>query len=232
MTDPPNAGSRFVDLVAVLDRLRSPGGCPWDARQTHASLVEYLIEESYEVVEAIDAADQTALCEELGDLLLQVVFHARIASEAAGFTIDDVTDGITEKLIRRHPHVFADATADTAEQVEADWHARKAMEKGRSSVTDGIPAELPALMKAGKLQTRSAALQAHLPELRQQADARSLVDQLTDESELGEVLLAIVEACRQRGWDAESALRRAVSKRAVQIRDYETTVSAAPSSSR
>lgn len=210
-----------MDLVAVLDRLRSPGGCPWDARQTHESLVEYLIEESYEVVEAIDAQDSAALREELGDLLLQVVFHARIASEQAGFTIDDVADGITEKLIRRHPHVFADATAESAEQVEADWHARKAKEKGRASVTDGIPAQLPALLKAGKLQARSMALQDQLPALRQQAAARSVFTGLSDESDLGWLLLAVVEECRQRGWDAEGALRRAVTKRADQIRDHE-----------
>ena len=227
MTDPPIAGSRFVDLVAVLDRLRSPGGCPWDERQTHQSLVEYLVEESYEVVEAIDAQDQTALREELGDLLLQVVFHARIASEDANFTIDDVADGITEKLIRRHPHVFGDATAESAEQVEADWHARKAREKGRTSVTDGIPAQLPALMKAGKLQARSAALQDQLPELSQQAAACSVVEALTNESELGRFLLALVEECRRRGWDAEGALRREVSDRADQIRDYEASVAAA-----
>jgi len=221
MTDPPIAGARFVDLVAVLDRLRSPGGCPWDARQTHESLVEYLVEECYEVVEAIDAQDQVALREELGDLLLQVVFHARIASEQAGFTIDDVSDAIAEKLIRRHPHVFADATAQSAEQVEADWHARKAKEKGRTSVTEGIPAELPALLKAGKLQSRSSVLQAELPALAQQAAAQSALAGIRDESDLGQLLLAVVEECRQRGWDAEGALRRSVTERAKQIRDHE-----------
>ena len=119
MTDPnpvARPGERLLDLVAVMDRLRSPGGCPWDARQTHESLVEYLIEEAYETVEAIEEGDESSLREELGDLLLQVVFHARIAAEAGsdGFDIDDVADGIITKLIARHPHVFGDVTADTA----------------------------------------------------------------------------------------------------------------------
>ena len=133
MTDSPRPGERLLDLVAVMDRLRSPGGCPWDARQTHASLVEYLVEEAYETVEAIEESDRVGLREELGDLLLQVVFHARIAAEdvADPWTIDDVADGIVSKLISRHPHVFGDVSADTPEQVEANWHALKAKEKGR-----------------------------------------------------------------------------------------------------
>lgn len=127
-------GERVLELVEVMDRLRSPGGCPWDARQTHASLVEYLVEEAYETVEAIEDEDDAGLREELGDLLLQVVFHARIAQETdgEGWDIDDVAQGIVEKLIRRHPHVFANVDADTAEQVEANWHALKAQEKGES----------------------------------------------------------------------------------------------------
>ena len=153
-------GSRVIDLVAVMDRLRSPGGCPWDARQTHSTLVEYLIEEAYETVEAIETDDDDGLREELGDLLLQVVFHARIAQERAEspWSIDDVADGIIAKLVRRHPHVFADGPASTAEDVEANWHAIKAREKGRSSVTEGIPAALPALVHIGKVLARSSTL--------------------------------------------------------------------------
>ena len=145
-------GESVLDLIEVMDRLRSPGGCPWDARQTHQSLVEYLVEEAYETVEAIEGGDDSGLREELGDLLLQVVFHARIAQERGdkGWDVDDVARGIVEKLIRRHPHVFADADADTAEQVEANWHALKAEEKGRASVADGIPAHLPALRQLAK----------------------------------------------------------------------------------
>ena len=137
-------GESVLDLIEVMDRLRSPGGCPWDARQTHQSLVEYLVEEAYETVEAIEGGDDSGLREELGDLLLQVVFHSRIAQERGeeGWDVDDVARGIVEKLIRRHPHVFADVDADTAEQVEANWHALKAEEKGRASVVDGIPEHL------------------------------------------------------------------------------------------
>jgi XTP/dITP diphosphohydrolase len=207
-------------LVAVMDRLRSPGGCPWDARQTHRSLVEYLVEESYEVVEAIETDDRDGLREELGDLLLQVVFHARIAQEdpIAPFDIDDVAGGIVEKLVRRHPHVFADATADTAEQVEDRWHVAKAGEKGRESVTDGIPPALPALVLAGKLLARSATLPVSPPDLDRASVA---VEACASESQFGEYLLGLVAAARARGWDAESALRSAVREHRVRIRATE-----------
>ncbi|MCU0296628.1 MAG: MazG family protein, partial [Candidatus Nanopelagicales bacterium] len=123
-----------------MDRLRSPGGCPWDAEQTHESLVQYLVEETYETIEAIDADHRDGLIEELGDLLLQVVFHARIGQESDDpFDIDDVAGGIADKLIARHPHVFGEAPAETAEDVEAAWFERKRQEKGRTSVTDGVP---------------------------------------------------------------------------------------------
>ena len=123
-------GERFLDLVAVMDQLRAPGGCPWDARQTHASLVEYLVEETYELVEAIETSDDAGVREELGDLLLQVVFHARIAQENLDdpWDIDAVCEGIINKLISRHPHVFAGADEATADAVEANWHALKAKE--------------------------------------------------------------------------------------------------------
>ena len=216
-------GSRVLDLVAVMDRLRSPGGCPWDARQTHASLVEYLVEEAYETVEAIETADEGALREELGDLLLQVVFHARIAAEAGpgGFDIDDVADGIVAKLIARHPHVFGDATADTAEQVEANWHALKAKEKGRESVTDGIPTVLPALVYSGKVLARSAALGDRLPALAAGEQAATVMSQVSSEDELGDLLLAIVERARERGFDAETAVRGAARRRVAEIRGVE-----------
>lgn len=217
-------GARVLDLVAVMDRLRSPGGCPWDARQTHESLVEYLIEESYETVEAIEVGDRAGLREELGDLLLQVVFHARIAQEASEdpWNIDDVADGIVTKLISRHPHVFAEADefgtdAATPEQVEANWHALKAKEKGRESVTDGIPVALPALVRAGKVISRSKTLE--LPPLAREAAA---VDALPDTAhEFGDLLLALVSLGRERGWDAETELRQAISRRVTQIRGVE-----------
>ena len=213
-------GDRFLDLVEVMDRLRSPGGCPWDARQTHRSLVEYLVEEAYETVEAIESDDAAGLREELGDLLLQIVFHARIAEESdEPWTIDDVADGIITKLIARHPHVFGDATADTADEVEANWHALKAKEKGRTSVTDGIPESLPALVRAAKVEARSSSLD--LPEVRERATAHQILDGVDSEGDLGVLLLALVAASRARGWDAEAALRQAVRDRISLIREIE-----------
>lgn len=224
MTDVTSSrrGERFLDLVEVMDRLRSPGGCPWDARQTHDSLVEYLIEEAYETVEAIEESDRELLREELGDLLLQVVFHARIAQEDADdpWTIDDVADGIITKLIRRHPHVFGDVDAETAAQVEANWHAIKAEEKGRESVTDGIPSALPALVHAGKVLSRSKALDS-LPELPARDVAAEVTAGLDDEAAFGDLLLALVAVGRERGFDAETAVRLASRRRVVVIREAE-----------
>jgi XTP/dITP diphosphohydrolase len=219
----PRRGERVLDLVDVMDRLRSPGGCPWDARQTHASLVEYLIEEAYETVETIEAADEVGLREELGDLLLQIVFHARIAAEdpASGFDIDDVADGIITKLISRHPHVFGDATVGTAEQVEANWHALKAKEKGRESVTDGIPGSLPALVFAGKVLSRSASLDEQLPVLPARDSAALLSEDLASEADFGDLLLALVATARARGFDAETALRGAARRRIADVRAVE-----------
>ena len=211
---------RLRELVRVMDRLRSPGGCPWDARQTHRSLVEYLVEEAYETVEAIESGDRDHLREELGDLLLQVVFHARIAAEDPDdpWDIDDVADGIVRKLITRHPHVFGDDSAETADEVEARWHALKAAEKGRESVTDGIPPSLPALVLAAKLLARSEGLQVGVPS---RAEADALVDSLVDEEALGELLLGVVAAARARGWDAEAAVRGAARRHRERIRQAE-----------
>jgi XTP/dITP diphosphohydrolase len=220
---PRRPGERLLDLVAVMDRLRSPGGCPWDARQTHASLVEYLVEEAYETVEAIETSDREGLREELGDLLLQVVFHARIAAEDADdpWTVDDVADGIVTKLIARHPHVFGAATAETAEEVEANWHALKAKEKGRESVTDGIPTALPALVYAGKVLSRSATLGDHLPSLPALAIVGPIMNDIDDEAAFGDLLVALVAAGRARGFDAESATRGAARRRIADIRGVE-----------
>ena len=214
-------GEKVLDLVEVMDRLRSPGGCPWDARQTHASLVEYLVEEAYETVEAIDEGDDAGLREELGDLLLQVIFHARIAAEAGaqGFDIDDVADGIITKLIARHPHVFGDVSADTAEQVEANWHALKAKEKGRESVTDGIPSALPSLVYAGKVISRSAVLGEQLPELPGAQQAAALG--LESEEQLGDLIVALVAQARDQGIDAEAAVRAPARRRVRVIREVE-----------
>lgn len=214
-------GARLLELVAVMDRLRSPGGCTWDAQQTHESLLEYLVEETYETVEAIELGDRAGMREELGDLLLQVMFHSRIAQEdeIAPFDIDDVAQGITDKLIARHPHVFGDVDAATAEEIEANWHALKAKEKGRESVTDGIPAALPALLLAGKIISRSDRLPER-PEFPRIDEAEIIVDDLSAE-EFGDLLFALVAQSRSRGIDAEAALRDAVRRRRAEIRTSE-----------
>jgi XTP/dITP diphosphohydrolase len=215
-------GARLLDLVAVMDRLRSPGGCPWDAAQTHASLVPYLLEEAYETVEAIEAGELVGLREELGDLLLQVVFHARIGQEHADepWSVDDVAGGIVEKLVRRHPHVFADAHAPTAEHVEASWEVLKAAEKQRASVLDGVPMALPALLLTGKLLSRAdkggvAVEVAPVPAVLPPGTG-------ADEDALGELLLALVAAARSSGVDAEAALRAAARRYATRVRAAET----------
>lgn len=203
-------GHRLLDLVAVMDRLRSPGGCPWDAEQTHESLVQYLVEEAYETIEAIDADDRDAMVEELGDLLLQVVFHARIGQEAdEPFDIDDVAGGIAEKLIARHPHVFGGESAETAQDVESAWFERKRREKGRSSVTDGVPMAMPALPLIEKLLHRAEKGGVDVPA----PDPRLVA--VLDEMDPGEAILELVAAARVRGIDADAATRRA----AVGLRD-------------
>lgn len=198
-------GDRLFDLLAVMDRLRSPGGCPWDAEQTHASLVQYLVEETYETVEAIDAEDRDAMVEELGDLLLQVVFHARIGQEADDpFDIDDVAGGIADKLIARHPHVFGDEDAETAADVEANWFDRKRREKGRTSVTDGVPMAMPAIPLIEKLLHRAAKGGVEVP--------GSALDHLLDEMDVGDAILELVAAAQRRGIDADASARAAAAR--------------------
>ena len=203
VSDSTPTGFRLLDLVAVMDRLRSPGGCPWDARQTHSSLLRYLVEESYEVVDAVENGTREELRDELGDLLLQVVFHARVAAEdpAEGFDVDDVADAIVTKLERRHPHVFAGEVA--AEDLQGRWDAIKATEKRRASVLDGIPLQLPALARADKVLGRlqRAGLEEPVtapPEL--------------DEDALGGRLLALVRQAHAAGLDPEAALRTATRR--------------------
>jgi XTP/dITP diphosphohydrolase len=224
----PRPGERLLDLVAVMDRLRSPGGCPWDAEQTHTSLVEYLVEEAYETVEAIETSDDDALREELGDLLLQVVFHARIAEEhEPPWSIDDVAAGIVDKLVARHPHVFGDVDAATAAEVEANWAALKAAEKGRESVTDGVPTALPALVLAAKFLSRAKNVRVAAVDAQAAAAASGAVSSLSAsrgsaESAYGDLLLALVVQARADGVDAEQALR-------ASVRDYRARVRAAES---
>ena len=202
-------GARLLDLVAVMDRLRSPGGCPWDAGQTHESLVKYLVEESFELVEAIEEGDREALLEELGDVLLQVFFHARIAEEDAAepFGIDDVAGGIVEKLTYRHPHVFGDVHAPTAEHVEANWEQLKAVERQRESVVDGVPLAQPALALAAKLHSRAAKAELDVP--------------LPEADDLGSRLLALAVEAQRQGLDPEAELRAAARRYRDAIRQAE-----------
>jgi XTP/dITP diphosphohydrolase len=216
---------RFDDLVAIMARLRGPGGCPWDREQTHASLGPYLLEETHEVLEAIARDDPAALREELGDLLLQVVFHAEISREAGGFNVDDVTDALTRKLIDRHPHVFASSPAATPDEVLAQWHALKREEAPSRGPLDGVPASLPSLARAQKLVGRAVAggLRAPTPVPDAVDGARVRLEEFVRAAErhgrsgrgapaddaLGALLLAVVEVATATGIDAESALRAA-----------------------
>lgn len=209
-------------LVAVMDRLRSPGGCPWDAEQTHRSLAEYLIEECYETVEAIETDDDAGLREELGDILLQVVFHARIAQERvdSSWDIDDVAEGIVEKLVRRHPHVFADARVADAGAVARNWTRIKAEEKARTSALDGIPTRLPALTLAQKSLRRARDLGVAVDEPESDAVVESGVESA---AALGSALLRLVMLAEDRGWDAEAELRQAVRALHASVRERENS---------
>ena len=184
-----SAGSKVLDLVEVLDQLRLH--CPWTKEQTHGSLSHFLLEEAHETLEALDSGDSDHLREELGDLLMQVVFHARIAAEGEGWNLDDVAEGIVSKLIYRNPHVFGDATVASAEEVDANWQALKALEKRRTSPFDGIAATMPALAMAAKVLDR-------LDEVPQPGD------------DFGGRLLALVIESRAAGVNAEEALRNTI----------------------
>ena len=211
----PRRGERLLDLVAVMDRLRSPGGCPWDAEQTHDSLAPYAVEEAHELAEAIASGDRQHLVEELGDVLLQVAFHARVGEEhpTDPFDVDDVAGAIISKLERRHPHVFADAVVRDAAEVEAGWEAIKALEKpDRSGLLDGVPASLPALALAAKAASRLE--RAGRGELLAEAVAPVPVGEAgTDD--VGAALFSLVLEARTRGIDAEQALRSTVRRLAA-----------------
>lgn len=206
-------GSRLLDLVAVMDRLRSPGGCPWDAEQTHESLVKYLIEESHEAAEAIESGDRDHIREELGDVLLQVVFQARVAQEHATepFDVDDVAGTIIEKLVRRHPHVFADGDASTPAEVERAWEQIKAAERaakaphgggedGHQGLLHGIPRSLPSLLAADKVLARFDRTGGDLATV-EAAD-----------SDLGMAIVALAARARERGESAEALVRLALAR--------------------
>jgi XTP/dITP diphosphohydrolase len=222
---PAPTGQPLLELIAVMDRLRSPGGCPWDAEQTHQSLVSYLTEEAHEAVEAIETGDRAAMREELGDVLLQVMFHSRIAQEDESdpWSIDDVAAGIAAKLVARHPHVFGDESVDSAAHVESVWLARKTAEKSRDSVLDGIPTGLPALLLAAKMHYRVTHGGVHLPAA--DPTTRQLASRALDEvgpERTGDLLLALATEALDRGVDPESALRGALRGYSERVRAAES----------
>lgn len=210
----------FAALVETVARLRGPGGCPWDREQTHASLKRYVIEETYEVIDAINSGDPTKIEDELGDLLLQVLLHAQISSETNGFDIADVCARIREKLQRRHPHVFADAQVSGVEDVLHNWEQIKRAEPGnedRESVLDGVPKSLPALMRAAKISKKAARTGFDWPEigaivekLREETaeleEAVAKGDKNEVRAEIGDLLFTIVNLARFQGIDPEEAL--------------------------
>lgn len=215
-------------LAEVMATLRSAGGCPWDRQQTHESLKRYLLEEAYEVLEAIDAQDSKRLAEELGDLLLQIVFHAQIASEQGAFDLEAVAERIVRKLERRHPHVFGEVTVEDAEEVLVNWERLKRDEPGyedRRSALDGVPRWLPALMQAAEVQKRAARVgfdwsdvEGPLAKVSEELRELEVVrggpgadrGRLTDE--VGDLLFAVVNVARWLGVDAEDALRLATAR--------------------
>ena len=191
----------LIRLVEVMNRLRSPGGCPWDAEQTHESLIKYQLEESYEFIEAIETGNRADLLEELGDLLLQVYFHARIAEEHPEnpFNIDDVAKSVGDKLIARHPHVFGDTKVESSAEVLKNWELLKNAEKGRTNFDDGVPLGQPAISLAAKLISR--------------AEKNSLATptpvEVVDEAAIGEALLQLISGAVKANIDPDLALRKA-----------------------
>jgi len=211
--------SELTRLREVMDKLRSPGGCPWDAEQDHVTLLKFLLEESYEFIEAVEENDRDAMKEELGDLLLQVYFHSRMAEEdkEQPFDIEDVAKGVADKLIRRHPHVFSDTVVGSSSEVLENWEAQKAVEKGRTSAIDGVPLAQPALTLASKLLYRASKSNYKLPI----AEPVKLPDGI-DQDQFGELLLGLISQAVEKGLDPEASLRGAAKSLITQIKIHET----------
>lgn len=211
--------SELIRLLEVMDRLRSPGGCPWDAEQTHQSLIKYLLEESYEFVDAIDSGDRNAMREELGDILLQVYFHSRIAQEhpTDPFSIEDVARGIADKLIRRHPHVFGETEINSNDELLANWERIKAEEKGRKSATDGVALAQPALSLLTKLIYRAEknGIELALP-------SAVMDNEVPTEIAIGDALVAAVVAAIKYGIEPEDLLRSRAREISDEIKRIES----------
>lgn len=207
-------GSQLQRLVEVMNTLRSPGGCPWDAEQTHESLLKYLLEESYEFVDAVQSGNRIDMREELGDVLLQVYFHARMAEEhpTDPFSIEDVAEGIADKLIRRHPHVFAGVEVRDSQEVLENWEEIKKQEKGRTSAVDGVAMSQPALPLIEKLLFRAEKYNVEVST----PESVSIAGE-ADEGSVGQALLAVIAWAHANGIDAEAALRKEAMRIAQQI---------------
>ena len=214
----PDSTSQLEALREVMNQLRSPGGCPWDAEQSHESLLKYLLEESYEFIEAVEENDRAAMREELGDVLLQVFFHARMAEEhpTDPFSVEDVAKTVAEKLVRRHPHVFSDTKVSGSAEVLENWEAQKAAEKGRTSATQGVPLGQPALALATKLIYRAQKYGHQIA-----IEHPLKLSPGTTEQELGQALLGILDQALALDIDPEAALRSAIKGYIEQIKKYE-----------
>ena len=211
--------SQLLRLLEVMDRLRSPGGCPWDAEQTHQSLIKYLLEESYEFADSVDDDDRAAMREELGDILLQVYFHSRIAQEhpTDPFSIEEVAEGIADKLIRRHPHVFGNEAVKSSADVLANWEKLKAAEKNRNSATDGVALSQPALPLITKLIYRADknGIELDLPTTEMNNDVPADIA-------IGDALVAAVVAAIKHGIEPEDLLRSRAHEISAEIRRIES----------
>ena len=241
---PESVGSLFESLLEVMDRLREEGGCPWDREQTRESLKPYLIEEAYEALEALEEGPQEAMVEELGDVLFQIVFHARIGQERGEFTMADLLQQVTRKMVRRHPHVFGDRTVRSSKEVLVQWEAIKQSEiAGHGpprSVLDGVPRGLPALLRAQRIQTKAArvgfdwqsaeaAWTKAREETRELDEALGQGDRARMQEELGDLLFSLVNVARLLDMDAEDSLQQAVQKfrRRFTLMEAEITASGA-----
>jgi MazG family protein len=239
LNEPRQAGAKFTRLVEIMARLRAPGGCPWDREQTFDSIKPYTLEETYEVLDAIDARDWSGLKEELGDFMLQAVFFAQMASETGRFSIEDSLDAINEKLVRRHPHIFSDANAETAEAVKKRWDEIKAEEKAIAGkaptlLLDSVSRKTPALVEAQQIASKAAGVgfdwenidQVFEKLTEEVSEVRAAPDQAAREDELGDMLFVVVNLARFLKVDPEQALRRTNAKFRRRFGFVESTLAA------